>query len=233
MTILLTHITEYIGQLEGEIAVKVQEASGLRTENAALISENDRYRGLIETLLRHPAFTPFINDISKDPSVLGLPQQRPQVQAQQQQQQAPVHQPTPQPQQQQTQQQQHQQHQASVMDFDASQLHIPQPSEQQQQIGLAMIPEENFSKLNINTYQPSINFNSFQSVNAYAVIDVPCIDPVTLLASSPVHLLSFDSSAHSASATTTFADQSTNDLTPAMNVLLAKLDGTASRMAAH
>merc|ERR1712029_1293644 len=54
---------EYISQLEGEVALKTQEASTLRQENGALLQENERYRGLIETLLRHPAFTPFINDI--------------------------------------------------------------------------------------------------------------------------------------------------------------------------
>jgi len=64
---------EYIGQLEGEVAMKAQEAQNLRNQNTALMQENDRYRGLIETLLRHPAFTPFIQDISQDPSVLGAP----------------------------------------------------------------------------------------------------------------------------------------------------------------
>ncbi|KAK4545381.1 hypothetical protein LTR36_003561 [Oleoguttula mirabilis] len=220
---------EYIGQLEGEVAMKVQEANGLRTENTALLQENDRYRGLIETLLRHPAFTPFINDIAQDPSVLGMPQQQARVQPQQQQQQQPpVSRPTPQPQ-----QQQHPDTKPEYMNFDASQLQVPSQQQQQpdqQQIGLAMIPEENFSKLNINGYRPAMmNFNSFQSVNAYAVTDVPRLDPVNLLAASSVRL--------PASATSTTASCSTTDYSAAaysyssdMTVLLAKLDGTASRM---
>ncbi|KAK5128859.1 hypothetical protein LTR85_000192 [Meristemomyces frigidus] len=219
---------EYIGQLEGEVAMKAQEANGLRTENAALMQENDRYRGLIETLLRHPAFTPFINDISKDPSVLGMPQQQQRMQPQQQQlQQPPVSHPTPQPQQQ---QQQQQDSKPEYMNFDASQLHVPsqqQPEQQQQQIGLAMIPEENFSKLNINGYRPSMNFNSFQSVNAYAVTDVPRPDPVRLLAESLIRLPALATSTITASSTDhSAAFSSTSDMT----VLLAKLDGTASRM---
>lgn len=197
--------------------MKAQEANGLRTENAALMQENDRYRGLIETLLRHPAFTPFINDISKDPAVLGMPQQQPRMQQQQQLQQQPISHPTPQPQQQQ--QPQQQDNKPEYMNFDASQLQVPsqQPTEQQR-IGLAMVPEENFSKMNLNGYQPSMNFNGFQSVNAYAVTDVPRFDPVQLLAASP------------ASAFPTTAASSTACSTSDLTVLLAKLDSVASRM---
>ncbi|EMC92123.1 hypothetical protein BAUCODRAFT_276951 [Baudoinia panamericana UAMH 10762] len=79
---------EYIGQLEGELAHKTQECNDLRQQNVGLLQENDRYRGLIETLLRHPAFHPFINDLSKDPSVLGMPQSQMQAPPQQP---APVH----------------------------------------------------------------------------------------------------------------------------------------------
>ena len=171
---MLTKGAEYIGQLEGEVALKAQEANTLRNENSALMQENERYRGLIETLLRHPAFTPFINDISKDPSVLGVPQQH-QSQHQEQQHQ-PSMTPTPQhPQPQQQQQQAPQQDsKPDFMNFDASQLQIPQQQHQQQQqseqVGLAMIPENDFSKLNINGFN-SMNFNNFHSVNAFAVTD--------------------------------------------------------------
>ena len=63
--------TEYISQLEGEVAVKAQEANDLRVENRNLQEENGRCRRLIEVLLRHPAYAPFIEDISKDPSISG------------------------------------------------------------------------------------------------------------------------------------------------------------------
>ena len=139
------------------------------------MQENERYRGLIETLLRHPAFTPFINDISNDPSVLtGLQQQR-QPAPQQQQPSS-----TPQPQQQVPSQHQQQQPQQDAkpdyMNFDASQLQVPsqQATQQQQQqterVGLAMIPENDFSKLNINGFQ---GFNNYHQVNAFAVTEVP------------------------------------------------------------
>ena len=47
----LIPFAEYIGQLEGEVAMKTQESNTLRQENQALMQENERYRGLIETLL--------------------------------------------------------------------------------------------------------------------------------------------------------------------------------------
>ncbi|KAK5690340.1 hypothetical protein LTR17_025952, partial [Elasticomyces elasticus] len=66
------------GRLEGEVALKVQEATSLRQENTTVLQENGRYRGLIETLLRHQAFAPFIHDISKDAAILDMPQQQTQ-----------------------------------------------------------------------------------------------------------------------------------------------------------
>ncbi|KAI7551008.1 hypothetical protein KC343_g9885 [Hortaea werneckii] len=223
---------EYISQLEGEVALKTQEASTLRQENGALLQENDRYRGLIETLLRHPAFTPFINDISKDPATLISQAQQMAPPQQTQVHQAPTPaQPAPQPQQHAPQQEQ----KPDFMNFDASQLQIPsqQPAQEQQsqQVSMAMIPEENFSKLNLGNYQPSMNFNQFNTVNAYAVTDVPAPDPVNLLATSSSAHLSASSSApvydfDFATDMTTTASPSPRNL----DVLLAKLDGAASRM---
>ncbi|KAH7080923.1 hypothetical protein FB567DRAFT_595253 [Paraphoma chrysanthemicola] len=57
---------EYIGQLEGEIAGKTQEAQGLREENRILREENARSRAFIERLLRHQAFTPFLEELSRE-----------------------------------------------------------------------------------------------------------------------------------------------------------------------
>ena len=209
--------------------MKAQESNNLRSENAALMAENDRYRGLIETLLRHPAFTPFIQDISKDPSVLGVPQQHqaPPQQHQQQQSVTPTQQPV-QP------QQQHQQGlppqqdvKPEFMNFDASQLQIPQQQQQQRtdRVGLAMIPENDFSKLNINGFN-SMNFNGFRSVNAFAVTDVPKgPDPVELLSESPVRL---PRSCAASTASTASIDSAT--CSSDLNVLLAKLDGAARNL---
>jgi hypothetical protein len=205
--------------------LKTQESTNLRSENTRILQENERYRGLLETLLRHPAFTPFINDISANPSALDIsqlqqkatqsapaPQQQPQ-----QQQQAPV-QPQPQPIQEDV--------KPEFMNFDASQLQIPQqqaqvaPGQQQQQqqqqqgnerVGLAMIPENDFSKLNINGLQP-MNFG-YQSVNAFPITSMPVgPDPADLL--------------YSVSTTSNAFTNGSLD----MNVLLARLDNSARRI---
>ena len=221
---------EYIGQLEGEVAVKAQEANTLRHENTALLQENERYRGLIETLLRHPAFTPFINDISNDPSVLGMSQMQPQ-QAPQPNSMPPQQQPiAPTP--------QHEDSKPEFLNFDASQLQIPttqqqqsipQPQQQNERVGLATIPENDFSKLNLNNFQ-AMNFNNF-SVNAFAVTELPKgPDPVELLIESPVRLpasvfatLGSDAAVPCSSV----CDFSTaSDLT----MLLAKLDSSARKL---
>lgn len=55
---------EYIGQLEGEIATKVQDADELKAENEALKAENTRLTDLTRMLLSSPAFSSFLNDLS-------------------------------------------------------------------------------------------------------------------------------------------------------------------------
>ena len=113
------------------------------------------------------------------------------------------------------------------MNFDASQLELPQQqSQQNQRVGLATIPENDFSKLNLNGFN-AMNFNGFHSVNAYAVTEVPKgPDPVDLLTESPVRLPRSDFASVSAESSTTASATCDSDLT----VLLAKLDGTASKM---
>jgi len=111
------------------------------------------------------------------------------------------------------------------MNFDASQLQVPQQQQQTEQVGMAMIPENDFSKLNINGFN-GINFNNFHRVNAFAVIDVPAPDPIGLLIDSPVRLPSL--SASTASTTGSFESTSCDS---DMTILLAKLDGAARRCA--
>ncbi|OAG03818.1 uncharacterized protein CC84DRAFT_1177762 [Paraphaeosphaeria sporulosa] len=64
---------EYIGQLEGEIGAKTNECNELRTQNRALMEENARSRAFIERLLRHQAFTPFLEELSRDEGLEAKP----------------------------------------------------------------------------------------------------------------------------------------------------------------
>ena len=57
-------ILEYIGQLEGEVAAKVQEANDLRVQNRELMEENQRLTDLTRMLLSSPSFSGFLNDLS-------------------------------------------------------------------------------------------------------------------------------------------------------------------------
>lgn len=126
---------EYITQLEAEIANTVTENGTLRVENRALHEENKRLSDLTRMLLSSPSFSDFLDRLSSNP------QPAPQTHSQQPQQQ----------------QQQQQQGNARQLPKDVN------PYAAQQQIGLAMIPEQNmdFSMLNMDTsdgfsYQPQV-----------------------------------------------------------------------------
>ncbi|KAI9170944.1 BZIP-type transcription factor MBZ1 [Paramyrothecium foliicola] len=127
---------EYISQLESEIANKVNENGELRVQNRALIDENKRLSDLTRMLLSSPSFSNFLDHLSTNPSALpqGLPTKvEPQQQQQQQDQRQTPKDPNP---------------------FGAQQT--------QQQIGMAMIPEQNidFSMLTLDNsaynFQPQV-----------------------------------------------------------------------------
>ena len=48
----------------------MNEANELRLQNEALMEENTRSRAFIEKLLRHPAFHPFLDDLSREPAIV-------------------------------------------------------------------------------------------------------------------------------------------------------------------
>ncbi|KAF4625749.1 hypothetical protein G7Y89_g12418 [Cudoniella acicularis] len=130
---------EYISQLEGEIAVKVNENQDLRNQNRALMDENTRLSDLTRMLLSSPSFSGFLDTLSQNPAAAQTAQQVTQPRVVEQQQ--------PQP----------RQVRKDVNPYAAQQ------QMQQQQIGMAMIPEHtmDFSMLDLNTdggysYQPQV-----------------------------------------------------------------------------
>ncbi|GKT44501.1 BZIP-type transcription factor MBZ1 [Colletotrichum spaethianum] len=136
---------EYITQLEAEIANKVSENGDLRAHNRALQDENKRLQDLTRMLLASPSFSNFLDHLSTNP------QAAPQAAA-------PV-----------------------KVERQTEQRQIPKDinpyanQSQQQQIGVAMLPEQNmdFSMLNIDNdaynFQPQV----------FAVLETPDV-PVTI-----------------------------------------------------
>ncbi|KUJ21705.1 uncharacterized protein LY89DRAFT_380751 [Mollisia scopiformis] len=130
---------EYISQLEGEIATKVNENQDLRSQNRALMEENTRLSDLTRMLLSSPSFSGFLDTLASNPAAAQTAQgvvQQPQAQPQQQQQ---------------------QQLRKDINPYAA------QSQMQQQQIGMAMIPEQSmdFSMLDLGNdgfpaYQPQV-----------------------------------------------------------------------------
>jgi hypothetical protein len=126
---------EYIGQLEGEIANKVNENSDLRAQNRALLEENTRLSDLTRMLLSSPAFSGFLETLT--PNAAAAPQQPAPAPVEQ----APV---------------ENRQIRKDINPY-AAQQHL-----QNQQINLAILPEHNmdFSMLDITgesfSYQPQV-----------------------------------------------------------------------------
>jgi len=146
---LLTINSEYIGQLEGEVAVKVNEANELRAQNQALMEENKRSRQFIEKLLRHPAFHPFLEDLTRE-----VPETKPFT---------PVPaQPTP------------QRKDANPYSLPSQpMMNIPENP----QIGMALIPEPriDMSQLTLNGNNwnmQGMNFG-YQQPQVFAVLELP------------------------------------------------------------
>ncbi|KAF1844298.1 uncharacterized protein K460DRAFT_369160 [Cucurbitaria berberidis CBS 394.84] len=145
---------EYIGQLEGEVAMKVNEANDLRTQNRLLLEENARSRAFIERLLRHQAFGPFLEELSRDEALqpkapmASMPSASTPV----------VAAPAPAP---------FQNQQFSGM-----------PENENVHVGMTMVPETHldFSMLNLNNngnnWGASNGFN-FQQPRVFALLEVP------------------------------------------------------------
>ena len=137
---------EYIGQLEGEVQSKVDEANALRTENRQLREENNRLTDLTRMLLSSPAFTGFLQELNQS----GLPETSRQQTRQERSQ------PQPQP------------TRKDVNPHDAArQLHSQQP-----QVGMALVPEPNvdLSLYDIPSWNSTIPTTDY---HVFAVTEVP------------------------------------------------------------
>ncbi|KAJ9298863.1 transcriptional regulator family: bZIP [Paecilomyces variotii] len=147
---------EYIGQLEGEVAIKTNEANELRMQNRALFEENARLTDLTRMLLSSPHFSSFLNDFSLN----GIPSSQPQQQ--QQVQQTVVSQP-----------QMQQNHQKDV-----NPARVAQDFQMQQnpQVGMVMVPEQSVNvptmDMNAGGWNSGIDMN-FTNAPVFAVFEVP------------------------------------------------------------
>ncbi|KAF2815638.1 uncharacterized protein BDZ99DRAFT_493642 [Mytilinidion resinicola] len=146
---------EYIVQLEEQLANKQKETDELRFQNRNLQEENAGLRDLTQSLLRHKAFVPYIDSISRDQSVMNNIKPDP----------SPSHAPTPEP---------------SRKDLNPYSSHSQQFQDMSQndhpQIGMALVPETplDMSMLNLgnNWMMPNQGFN-YQQIQTFAVTELP------------------------------------------------------------
>lgn len=146
--------TEYIGQLEGEIAAKTAEANDLRAKNQALMTENNRLTDLTRMLLESPAFNSFLNEISPtDGQVLASSassEEKVPAPKVEELQQDPPKDVNP--------------HQTS------SQI---QGDQENAQVGMALIPETYYGFNSMNNTWPDNTDSSLYDAQVYAVTSVP------------------------------------------------------------
>ena len=137
---------EYIGQLEGEVQSKVDEANALRTENRQLREENNRLTDLTRMLLSSPAFTGFLQELNQS----GVPETS-RLQPRQER-----AQPQPQP------------TRKDVNPHDAAR----QLLSQQPQVGMALVPEPNvdLSLYDISSWNSTIPTTDY---HVFAVTEMP------------------------------------------------------------
>ena len=141
--------------MEGEVAVKVQEATDLRNQNQQLREENSRLTDLTRMLLSSQAFSGFLQELSHSgisaPIVLSESKQLKATQSQPQ----PV--------------------QKDAAGHNVThQTHVQQP-----QIGMALIPE---TPMDFSTFQPSnawmtaLPTNDFQVYSVSELPEAPVLD---------------------------------------------------------
>ncbi|MCJ1395479.1 hypothetical protein MMC18_008365 [Xylographa bjoerkii] len=145
---------EYIGQLEGELAVKGKEADDLRSENDALKAENTRLTDLTRMLLSSSAFSSFLNDLSNN----GLPA-------------APVHTPSSAT----SSASSHQQVQPVRKDANPNQRQFQNQIQGGAQIGMALVPDTNmdFSVFGTTPNAWAANLDMPFNTQVFSVTELP------------------------------------------------------------
>lgn len=149
--------------------MKVNECQDLKMQNRALIEENARFRGLAEKLLGHAAFRPFLEDLSRDPemaaslsTVVGGSQSAPSQQIKKD---------------------------ADPYNVNSQQFLSPNQNNQNQHVGMTLIPETqiDFSSLNLGTnnwnMQSTMGMNGAYQSQVFAVLEVP-EEPINVAALS-------------------------------------------------
>lgn len=157
MFIELTSSTEYIGQLESEVAARTNEAHELRLQNRQLFEENARLNDLARMLLGSPHFANFLNDMPDSTAA--------QIRAPLQ------HQPPPQPQPQPQQAPPQPNMQAMPKDGNRSQEFQMQ---QNPQVSMVMVPNQGMdaSMMNNAGWNSGMDM-SYGNTPVFAVLDVP------------------------------------------------------------
>lgn len=140
---------EYITQLEGEVATKANECNEMKMTNRHLLEQNRQLTQLCKTMLNHPAFGTFMEEMSNDPSLLNAfaPQQTSSSQSSSQSSQTPE----------QTQQPRAPQHQQQSVTH----------------VGMSMVPETNLDLSMLNLGGNHWGNGSFQQPQIYAVHELP------------------------------------------------------------
>lgn len=157
LTSCANFVIEYIGQLEGEVAAKTNEANDYRARNEALLAENQRLSDLTRMLLSSSAFSTFLNDLTttgmSTPSV-SAPEQSPPTQA------TTVPSKT----------------RKDPNPHQLAQLHALDRQQGGAQVGMALIPDNtlDFSTLDLNNnvFAGSIN-HGYTHAQVFSVTDVP------------------------------------------------------------
>jgi len=138
-------VTEYITQLESELAGKAQEANELRVQNRQLTEENTRLTDLTRMLLSSQAFSGFLQELSNSNVPNHIMPQNPQQKTSQQ----------PQP---------------TMKDVSSHEAARQiQNQDNQMQVGMTLIPETTFD---MSTFDPGNVWNSVLPSNNFQVFSV-------------------------------------------------------------